>query len=57
MLFLLYNFRRDNRIGDWRSFQTEPEAKKAKTNSFREEHRTETKHGVVKTETWKKNWK
>eukprot|EP00598_Pedospumella_elongata_P007745 CAMPEP_0184985698 /NCGR_PEP_ID=MMETSP1098-20130426/14250_1 /TAXON_ID=89044 /ORGANISM="Spumella elongata, Strain CCAP 955/1" /LENGTH=481 /DNA_ID=CAMNT_0027509795 /DNA_START=37 /DNA_END=1479 /DNA_ORIENTATION=+ len=48
--------RRDKRIGNWREFQTDPTAKKVKASSYKEESREEVKHGVVKTETWKKNW-
>ena len=50
-------YRRDKRIGNWREFQGDPAAKKSKAASFKEESREEVKHGVVKTETWKKSWK
>lgn len=49
--------RRDKRVGNWRDFQTDPTAKKVKASNFKEETREEAKHGVVKMETWKKNWK
>jgi hypothetical protein len=44
-------------VGNWRDFQTDPTAKKVKAASFKEEVHEEAKHGVVKTETWKKSWK
>lgn len=50
-------YRRDKRIGNWRDFQSDPTAKRVKAANFKEESREETKHGVVKVETWKKNWK
>lgn len=51
--------RRDKRVGNWRDFQTDPEAKKAKVSvsSYKEEKRNEKKHGTVQLETWKKTWK
>lgn len=50
--------RREKRVGGWRDFQGVPDAKKVKAASFKEESRQEgPKHGVVKTETWRKKWK
>ena len=51
--------RRDKRMGGWREFQQEAETltKKNKLSNFKEEMRTETKHGVVKLNEWKKSWK
>ena len=49
--------RRENRVGNWRSFQENPLAKKARTSSYKEETRKETKFGVVNQESWKKSWK
>ena len=49
--------RRENRVGNWRSFQENPLSKKARTASYKEETRKETKFGVVQKESWKKSWK
>ena len=49
--------RRENRVGNWREFQENPAAKKARTSSYKEESRNETKFGVAQQETWKKSWK
>lgn len=49
--------RREKRVGGWRDFQEAPDSKKVKASSYKEETRKEEKHGVVKIETWKKNWK
>lgn len=49
--------RREKRVGDWRNFQEDPEAKKVRMANFREEHRTDTKHGQVQKEEWRKKWK
>jgi hypothetical protein len=50
--------RREKRVGNWRNFQENPEAKKPKVSSmFKEEIRADTKHGAVKLEEWKKKWK
>jgi hypothetical protein len=59
MLFasIVIGYRREKRVGGWRDFQGVPDAKKMKAASFKEESRLEKKHGVVKTETWKKKWK
>ena len=51
------NCRREKRVGGWRNFQEAPSSKKVKAASYKEETRKEEKHGVVKIETWKKNWK
>lgn len=44
-------------MGDWRSFQEDPDAKRVRLASYKEEHRTDEKHGKVKLEEWKKSWK
>lgn len=49
--------RREKRVGNWREFQDDPDSKKAKASSYKEESREEKKHGTVKVETWKKSWK
>lgn len=49
--------RREKRVGNWREFQEDPEAKKVKASSYKEERKEETRHGVVNTEVWKKSWK
>lgn len=50
--------RREKRVGNWRDFQHhEPAAKRVKAMNYKEEEREETKHGVVKMEEWRKNWK
>jgi hypothetical protein len=48
--------RRDKRVGNWRDFQAEPEAKKSKASSYKEET-ADRKKVVVQTETWRKTWK
>lgn len=52
-------FRREKRVGNWRDFQSDPEAKRTKAASYKEEERggNGAKHGQVKVETWKKKWK
>ena len=50
-------FSREKRVGNWRDFQEDPESKKLKLASFKEEHRAEEKHGTVKLEEWKRKWK
>lgn len=50
--------RREKRVGNWRNFQhQEPAAKRVKAVNYKEEEREEAKHGVVKMEEWRKNWK
>lgn len=51
--------RREKRVGNWRDFQSDPEAKRVKASSFKEEARGTGGHkfGQVKVETWKKTWK
>lgn len=49
--------RRESRVSDWREFEENPEAKKVRLASYKEERRAEGKHGVVKMEDWKKSWK
>jgi hypothetical protein len=49
--------RREKRVGTWRDFQVAPDAKKVKAANFKEESRSNGKHGVFKLETWKKSWK
>jgi len=52
--------RRDKRVGNWRDFQTVPEAKKSKTliSSYKEELADkDVKKVVIEKETWKKSWK
>ena len=49
--------RRENRVGNWRDFQGNPVAKKAKAASYKEETRANLKFGQVQTESWKKAWK
>jgi hypothetical protein len=49
--------RREKRVGNWREFQDDPESKKARAASYKEEARVDVKHGVVKGEEWKKKWK
>lgn len=52
-------FRREKRVGTWRDFQDEAAllSKKAKISSFKEDTRSQVKHGVVKLNEWKKSWK
>ena len=49
--------RREKRVDSWRGFQTDPSAKKAKLNSYKEQTRETGKYAQVELETWKKNWK
>lgn len=49
--------RREARFSDWRDFQEEPEAKKVRLASFKEEFRADEKFGAHKVEEWKKKWK
>ena len=49
--------RREGRVGNWREFQTDPVAKKAKTVHYNVESRAGAKHGAVQLESWKKSWK
>ena len=46
-------------MGSWRDFQEEAElfTKKTKMASFKEDSRSEVKHGVVKLNEWKKKWR
>lgn len=53
-----YCYRRDKRVGNWRDFQTVPEAKKSKLTSYKEEKEIkDPKKVVIEKETWKKKWK
>jgi hypothetical protein len=49
--------KREERVNHWREFQEVPDSKRLRMSSYKEERRTETKHGVVQLEEWKKNWK
>jgi hypothetical protein len=49
--------RREKRVGEWRNFQEDPEAKKVRVASYKEERRTDSKHGKAVLEEWKKSWK
>lgn len=51
--------RREKRVGEWRDFQEDPESKKVRIASWKEEHRSigEKKHGQADVESWKKSWK
>lgn len=53
--------RREKRVGSWRDFQHDPEAKRAKAANFKEEsredHGEKQKFGVVQLEEWKKKWR
>jgi hypothetical protein len=49
--------RRENRVGNWRDFGETSDAKRSKVANFKEETRTEDKHGKVKLQEWKKKWK
>lgn len=44
-------------MGNWRDFQDDPVAKKVRATNYKEESRTDKKHGKVELETWKKSWK
>jgi hypothetical protein len=49
--------RREKRVGNWRDFQEDPDAKKVRLANFKEEHREEGKFGAVKLQQWRKQWK
>ena len=49
--------RREKRVGNWREFQDDPDAKKVKASSYKEEKKEESKFGKVKVEEWKRKWK
>lgn len=50
--------RRENRVGNWRTFQVMPEAKRAKVETnFKQERREDNKFGKVVMNEWKKSWK
>ena len=49
--------RREKRVGNWREFQEDPEKKKAKIKTFKEEKRADSKHGVVDETAWRSKWK
>ena len=51
--------RRDKRVNNWRGFQDDPESKKAKLSSYKEENRQNDKklYGNDNNEQWKKQWK
>eukprot|EP00596_Hydrurales_sp_CCMP1899_P003737 CAMPEP_0119042338 /NCGR_PEP_ID=MMETSP1177-20130426/14612_1 /TAXON_ID=2985 /ORGANISM="Ochromonas sp, Strain CCMP1899" /LENGTH=467 /DNA_ID=CAMNT_0007009051 /DNA_START=257 /DNA_END=1657 /DNA_ORIENTATION=- len=44
--------RRENRVGNWRDFGETSDAKRSKVANFKEETRTEDKHGKVKLQEW-----
>ncbi len=57
LLRLIVFIRREQRVGDWRDFQEDPDSKRVRLANFKEETRVETKHGVVKLNEWKRKWK
>jgi hypothetical protein len=58
MIFCVH-LRREKRVGNWRDFQGEAEVftKKTKLSNFKEDSRTEAKHGQVHLNEWKKKWR
>ena len=49
--------RREKRVGNWREFSDDPDAKRVRATSYKTEKRQETKHGNSVVEEWRQNWK
>lgn len=49
--------RREKRVGNWREFSDDPDAKRVRAASYKTEKRQETKHGNSVVEEWRQNWK